>query len=671
MENLSWLSGWLFQWTGVTILHGTLLALITWILSRTLLRRARPAVHAGLWAVVLLKFLVPPAIPGEAGLSAWLARLSTAAILPNGDAGPPVTGWLETTAGEPAAAVSTATISSSYWGPAGLAVAAVYFGMLVVLAFRFGRRSLATHRLVRSLPKAPEPLHEEVRRLGRLIGLRRFPEVRVAEPRTIPFVMGVSSPQLIVPADLTESFSPAMSSALLLHELAHFRRGDVWLRWIQNLAGLLLFFWPPVRWACRSLERAAELACDQWAVTVSRIDPDLYAQSLLKVARSLGGARTPGHHLAFVKPTSILEERFAMLLKPKSQLSPGLNRYAVGMLGLWAIFSLAGTGVASEVPTEVQEPGTKRVHLHVAGNPDHIKVSAEALPEADLNGDGILDLSELETYQAAHPDILVLRIEPGTEGKQEIEVRVESGVLGPVWEHRLPDVEDGAKTVIFLKSPWTEENGRLILEQHPDADADQDGVLTEAEFHQYLSNRGPHAGKVRVLREVVPAEVLEHEVEAAGGKRVVRHRVHVGDPQELLKAHPEADLDGDGLLSPQELEALLPTLSGGSVHAGSPGTETFDIRIEGPEGENPPDTLYWRTEEGEPGGEKTIMIIRRSPDPAPKPAPTAPEARRESFLKDHPEADLDGDGVISQAEAEALAARIKKSTEQPAKAKEQ
>ncbi|MCA9675664.1 MAG: hypothetical protein KC464_11555, partial [Myxococcales bacterium] len=52
--------------TGLWILvHGTVLAALAWVLSRTLLRGARPAVIAALWTVVLVKFVVPigPAMP--------------------------------------------------------------------------------------------------------------------------------------------------------------------------------------------------------------------------------------------------------------------------------------------------------------------------------------------------------------------------------------------------------------------------------------------------------------------------------------------------------------------------------------------------------------------------------------------------------------------------------
>src|SRR5712671_1548874 len=61
----------------LTLIHGTVLALITWLLSATILRRSRPAFQAALWTIVLLKFLLPPVLPGEIALSDWLAEAAT------------------------------------------------------------------------------------------------------------------------------------------------------------------------------------------------------------------------------------------------------------------------------------------------------------------------------------------------------------------------------------------------------------------------------------------------------------------------------------------------------------------------------------------------------------------------------------------------------------------
>jgi len=49
---------------------------------------------------------------------------------------------------------------------------------------------------------------------------------------------------------------------LIVHELAHVRRRDHWVGWLELLTGLL-WWWNPLYWYARhQLRENAELACD-------------------------------------------------------------------------------------------------------------------------------------------------------------------------------------------------------------------------------------------------------------------------------------------------------------------------------------------------------------------------------------------------------------------------
>jgi beta-lactamase regulating signal transducer with metallopeptidase domain len=597
------LGGTLLEWILLTLLHGTVLALLTWLLASTLLRRVRPAVHAVLWAVVLLKFLIPPAVPVPSGMSAWLGPFSLAVVeswrSPRAEAVP------ETPLSVAAETARTARPEGA-WGLGLLAAASLYVLGLALLSGAFLRRSAAVRRWVSSLEPAPPALAEEVARLAEGLKLRRVPEVRVTQNRVSPFVMGILQPKLVIPKFLLSGFEPPMRAALFVHELAHLRRGDVLLRWVQSLAGVLLFFWPPVRWACRNLERAAELACDQWAVAVSRVDPEVYARSLLDIARCLRGAPTPCQHPALARSTTILEERFVMLLHQRKRFTPGLSRSAVFLLGLWAWFSLAGAAGYPEAAPGEPEGAQKKVMVYLRGEAQLLRIQARVLPEADLDADGFLNLEELRAFQETHPEVLTLKVEAAAEGPQDITVEFRDASPET---HELSAGEQGQADILYL-----------------------------------------------------------HSGEAVGGLQwdspdfqSVRKAVRIADPTELLRRHPEADLDGNSELDGEELRQLFQQLAPEDVlpSAGTAPMETVEVKVltqSAPAGE----VIRWEAESAGPQGEKQVMIIRRLTEKrAPQGGPTSPEQRRQDFLKSHPEADLDGDGVISEKEAEALAAKAK------------
>ncbi len=80
-----------------------------------------------------------------------------------------------------------------------------------------------------------------------------------------PMVMGMIRPVLILPETaLTESRLPYV----LRHELVHYRRGDIFWRWLAVLATSVHWFNPVVYVAAAQMQEACEISCD-WCVVRS------------------------------------------------------------------------------------------------------------------------------------------------------------------------------------------------------------------------------------------------------------------------------------------------------------------------------------------------------------------------------------------------------------------
>ena len=95
---------------------------------------------------------------------------------------------------------------------------------------------------------------------------------------------GFFRPALVIPADrLGEWAEPVM-----LHELMHYRAGDLWIGLLFRLLCALYWFNPAV-WLCfRLLCRDEELACDERVLDTGLISPKDYAETLLEEFRLRG-----------------------------------------------------------------------------------------------------------------------------------------------------------------------------------------------------------------------------------------------------------------------------------------------------------------------------------------------------------------------------------------------
>lgn len=168
-----------------------------------------------------------------------------------------------------------------------------------VLCF-FGRtwRSVsAAKALLRASTPVTDPwLLEESARLSRRLGLNSPPRLRWHEQVAGPQTLGWWQPTLLFPAGFTDQFSAPEIRLVLLHELAHVRRHDLFWAWVRRWVNGLLFFHPLVWIAHEQATLAEEIACD--AIACEGVNATLkdYAETLLKVTeRSLrrgGGATT-------------------------------------------------------------------------------------------------------------------------------------------------------------------------------------------------------------------------------------------------------------------------------------------------------------------------------------------------------------------------------------------
>jgi beta-lactamase regulating signal transducer with metallopeptidase domain len=141
-------------------------------------------------------------------------------------------------------------------------------------------------------PASPE-LQAEAIFLAERLGLARCPTVRVMPLALSPLVWGLVGGRawLVLPADLLDRLKPEERSALLAHELAHLRRRDHWVRWLE-IAALGLYWWHPVAWwARREIARAEEQCCDAWVVWSLPGAAVAYAKALLKTVDFLSESR--------------------------------------------------------------------------------------------------------------------------------------------------------------------------------------------------------------------------------------------------------------------------------------------------------------------------------------------------------------------------------------------
>jgi beta-lactamase regulating signal transducer with metallopeptidase domain len=340
---------WLLQHVVVTAALAALVAAVCRAVA------PGPVVRHGLWLVVLIKFVAPPiviwpfTVPDPLGLVAQ-ARPPLSqprpsrpidsggglAILAGAEADDPLAGAITTRSDRFAVAVDASL--------AGWLLGIWIAGSVGVLT----TQGLGLLRLARRVARggSAEPgMRQRVARLSARLGVRPV-AVRVIDGITSPAVFCLGRPRILWPVALARRPSDPWIDATLLHELAHIKRRDHLVGWIELVAAVI-WWWNPLFWFVRSsLREQAELACDAWVVSILPDARRAYAESLLALSGGVfaqGGS--PSLAVIGIRAGSrrALERRLVMIMKGQARVRLPLTGVAAlvvvasATLPAWAV----------------------------------------------------------------------------------------------------------------------------------------------------------------------------------------------------------------------------------------------------------------------------------------------------------------------------------------------
>ncbi len=153
----------------------------------------------------------------------------------------------------------------------------------------------------------------------------------------VPFSCGLVNPVVVFPEE-AEDWNDERRRAVLLHELAHFSRGDMIAHLLSQLACALHWFNPLVWLGARRLRSESERACDDLVLRAGTPASE-YAGHLIDIVRTAGSAWTPAAALPMAR-RSEFEGRLLAILEPgvkRHGLTPAAVMFVVLAVALTAV----------------------------------------------------------------------------------------------------------------------------------------------------------------------------------------------------------------------------------------------------------------------------------------------------------------------------------------------
>lgn len=329
-----------------------------------LLRRSSPALRYWCWQIVALKLLLMPwwivaiALPGF--LSPSAAPVAPPTVNTNEIRDGSLAEALNTLVAPPTGEVELRTSEKPAWFDS---LGQLTWRSWLVLAWLSGtiwqvgclliQRGLL-RRLLSRAARADEPrLLAVIEQVAAQLGLSWRPQVVLANGQGAPFVCGLWRPVLVLPRSLMAEVDADHWRQVLLHELGHLKRRDLWWTWLPALARLVYFFHPVAHWIWFRIRLERELACDQLAMTLSGRSAADYAEVLVQVVScaSMPAVLT----MSSLEGLSTFWKRRLTMLLSTSRSSPQLSR-RTGLAVLSAAILVCLVPTLQHSPSQAQAP---------------------------------------------------------------------------------------------------------------------------------------------------------------------------------------------------------------------------------------------------------------------------------------------------------------------------
>ena len=288
-------------------------------------------------------------------------------------------GTLKTISSSEAKPVEGPARASFNWNRQKLGLIAWLAGMCLVVTWLLNQRWRLSRVLRMRVAVERQTLLERYKSLAAQLGLRRVPMFCQSVSGTVPFSCGTLVPKVVIPEHLVRELPPEQLDVVLAHELAHHRRGDLWVNAVQ-IAAFAVFWFHPVYWILnRSIRRVREECCDDLLLARGLIGPETCCETLLAVVRGQSRSRSFALSVSMAHP---LAGRLTRLMDDSQPRRSHLSRSG------WLVVLLAGAlfwpgirlgsaapadGVSKGSLKSTKDPGGKVQHQNVTGEPKPVQ----------------------------------------------------------------------------------------------------------------------------------------------------------------------------------------------------------------------------------------------------------------------------------------------------------
>jgi beta-lactamase regulating signal transducer with metallopeptidase domain/ketosteroid isomerase-like protein len=294
------------------LIQAGVLVAVLWVADRLLRRHLKASIRYAIWLLVLIKLVLPVNFRLPSGIGYWIQWPTpndsatvqeipmerAAAFVENAGS---VVSESQEAAQPPAISNETLLAVSAIVRPEMTTEASVLTlsvrgwilavwmagisGLFAVLCIQW----MLLKRMIGRSRNVPADVAQSFSRCKSALSITDTIRICQSDDVSGPAVCGLLRPTILIPSSLINRLEHDQLETVLLHELIHIQRHDLWVNMIQTLLQLFYFYNPFVRLANHFIRKTREQANDEHVLVQLNGRRDHYSAALVEVAAAVVG----------------------------------------------------------------------------------------------------------------------------------------------------------------------------------------------------------------------------------------------------------------------------------------------------------------------------------------------------------------------------------------------
>lgn len=267
----------------------------------------------------------------------------------------------------------------------------IWFSGVLIYSFLLVLNSFKLHLKIKTNSSPPNTAVLKIfQQCKKAMGVSSFIQLIEIESIKIPVLLGVLKPKIVLPKNLCATLNENEIKNILMHELAHFKRGDVIIAWITAFLQAVHWFNPVIWLAFFRMRSDRELACDEKTLDVlGANNSQAYGNTIITLLERISADIRLPMAVGIIESKTGLKRRLKMIINfRKKPLIWSFVAFAlIAFLGVFSM-TIAQKNVIQEITITAESGGIVRL------NDEEIQINnlSKKLSEFRFNENSVISL---------------------------------------------------------------------------------------------------------------------------------------------------------------------------------------------------------------------------------------------------------------------------------------